>query len=1230
MDTGNGREENGGKDFKQKTFKSIRNNINKLLWRRKSVTITQYDSTYKVSYLGNVLCGWTKGESCIDKPIKTLWSNYKHNSKPNVQMKITITQSGLKALTKQHGLTEYWSNRITYCVQPSQYPKIFCWIYRHEGRKLKQELRCHAVLCSKEIVAKKICNELNLKLSQALQEFKKDKILKQNARLSLANCVYDNPSLPRRKLLLSTGSSNYKPPLERSKSAPKLMVIEEDQEEESTDDHIDYKKYSNYCIQQYGGTLKYSRPNNHHYNKFNSLKYNRSKSTISQLNRNNSLDSILESANTGSTNSCDKIYNSCLSINQLDSGSTGTILDTVEDETLPSCSSTPVDDVLEDPLTINEQLSINFNPNYDNAMTIQSQSELIMTNPNPNEEVKEYEIHLNPKFNLLKTAQSSNSSGSSHKLGKLLRNKSLDSILADNNANSYDSNKNIHRKSWCYGDEKTLSMIIDSAHQQTKKQSSCCNSVEKLNQPTHAFSSFEHINNLIDQSKKSADSKKLQDSVQDCKKQERYIIEECEVMGNRDTKIGQSKDATSTNLSRTNVQNEMEKSVDDLLNAGNIEPVIENRIEDIDDKKLTTSVDMNKISENDHIPIDFDEFSINTDEETNILNEYKYKKYSHHRLPSIESGFHDQIDSDSLLETTSESDSNYDSINHNNVQISADETDNYITCELLRNSALTKQLEAINENVKLNQQTFKPTIQQHIHKDDTQVTLDYKNNTNCNMEITNEINCSYDRNANLKTSLSNQTNTSSFETSKELTETVTSDDVKNMCKNSSSTQAKTNRMSRILDKINSFNENIESTHTKSTTSKNKPILSNRIMDRSNSYEENKTKQTNSNHSVNNINLKWKNTPLPFSRSSVNVSTLDYNSRDKSFDQKNDTDRVTIEPNKIDETSKNITNISNENTNHNSRIPSANQDSKANGEDENDIKISQSVKNKIKEFNSLRKNSNSNSDNTVVIRKISNHSDNAEINKINNNVLAINSRVTITKTIRKNGIANPKLDANPVAFNTLNTSIVNTLPKLKTTRNSFIPNNINADVNNLTHSLDYSINLSNSQTKHVNKINKHEDANINKLGLNQEVNKVVSNQDVNNLALNQIPVDTTNTGYDTNSLVKKRKQMFENAKSGGGQLKKVGSSDDDNTSIIRNRKSLFENFNVGLNSLNPSCNGQGGFFNSSNGCGSSQGFYNGAARFMAASNEDEDSDESGYVESQELETLQQVNNNYVQV
>lgn len=73
-----------------------------------------------------------------------------------------------------------------------------------------------------------ICSlSLQANLECALREFKREKILKQNARLSLANAVYDNPSLPRRKILLSVGSNNYRPPLERSKSAPKLMAIEE-------------------------------------------------------------------------------------------------------------------------------------------------------------------------------------------------------------------------------------------------------------------------------------------------------------------------------------------------------------------------------------------------------------------------------------------------------------------------------------------------------------------------------------------------------------------------------------------------------------------------------------------------------------------------------------------------------------------------------------------------------------------------------------------------------------------------------------------------------------------------------------------------------------------------------------------------------------------------------------------------------------------------------------------
>lgn len=195
------------------------------------MTITEYDPCYKVAYLGNVITGWAKGDGCVEKPLCTLWKNYNSSSKPDVQMKLTVTQSGLKAVTKQHGLTEYWSHRVTYCAAPAAFPKVFCWVYRHEGRKLKQELRCHAVLCRKESTAQRMADELSIRLVQALHEFKRDKLSRQNARLSLANAVYDNPSLPRRKILLSTGSHNYRPPLERSKSAPKLMSIEESLEE---------------------------------------------------------------------------------------------------------------------------------------------------------------------------------------------------------------------------------------------------------------------------------------------------------------------------------------------------------------------------------------------------------------------------------------------------------------------------------------------------------------------------------------------------------------------------------------------------------------------------------------------------------------------------------------------------------------------------------------------------------------------------------------------------------------------------------------------------------------------------------------------------------------------------------------------------------------------------------------------------------------------------------------
>lgn len=146
-------------------------------------------------------------------------------------MQLTVSGGGLKATTKDHGLTEYWANRLTFCAAPPHFPRLFCWVYRHEGRRLRHELRCHAVLCSSSHIARQIENKLKNSLALALAEFKRDKISRQNARLSLVNSVYENPTIPRRKILLSTGGQNYRPPLERSKSAPKLTIIEENLEE---------------------------------------------------------------------------------------------------------------------------------------------------------------------------------------------------------------------------------------------------------------------------------------------------------------------------------------------------------------------------------------------------------------------------------------------------------------------------------------------------------------------------------------------------------------------------------------------------------------------------------------------------------------------------------------------------------------------------------------------------------------------------------------------------------------------------------------------------------------------------------------------------------------------------------------------------------------------------------------------------------------------------------------
>lgn len=237
----------------EKTFGFSTNRF-KFWTKRRSLSISDQDPVYKVIYLGNVMTLWAKGDGAIDKPLATLWKNYCAAAKNDMYMKLTICNSGLKAITRGYGLTEYWANRITYAGTHPNHPKVFCWIYRHEGRKMKYELRCHAVLCIKENKAKEMATNLNQRLATALQEFRREKRYRENVRLSLASSCQDLPLIPLRKQLLNKGLANFRQPLERSKSAPKLTAIEEifEEPEEEEVEEEDNRIFDDDSTNMYG------------------------------------------------------------------------------------------------------------------------------------------------------------------------------------------------------------------------------------------------------------------------------------------------------------------------------------------------------------------------------------------------------------------------------------------------------------------------------------------------------------------------------------------------------------------------------------------------------------------------------------------------------------------------------------------------------------------------------------------------------------------------------------------------------------------------------------------------------------------------------------------------------------------------------------------------------------------------------------------------------------------
>ncbi|XP_028650874.1 protein FAM43A [Erpetoichthys calabaricus] len=212
--------------------------------KRKKVKITSEDPTYTVLYLGNATTLQSKGDGCTDVAVTKIWSK-SEMGRNGTKMKLTISSQGIRMVHVDEKARRpghlYLLHRITYCVADPRIPKIFAWVYRHEMKHKAVMLRCHAVLVSKPEKAKAMALLLYQTSATALAEFKRLK-RRDDARHQQQQLIGDQtiPLVPLRKLL--NGQCYYKPPVERSRSAPKLGSITEDslgEEEEERAMHFE-------------------------------------------------------------------------------------------------------------------------------------------------------------------------------------------------------------------------------------------------------------------------------------------------------------------------------------------------------------------------------------------------------------------------------------------------------------------------------------------------------------------------------------------------------------------------------------------------------------------------------------------------------------------------------------------------------------------------------------------------------------------------------------------------------------------------------------------------------------------------------------------------------------------------------------------------------------------------------------------------------------------------------
>uniref|UniRef100_A0A8C0ILL2 Family with sequence similarity 43 member A n=1 Tax=Chelonoidis abingdonii TaxID=106734 RepID=A0A8C0ILL2_CHEAB len=199
--------------------------------KRRKFRVTSEDPTYTVLYLGNAATLQAKGEGCTDLAVGKIWAK-SEAGRQGAKMKLTIGAQGIRMAHAEERAPRrpghlYLLHRVTYCVADPRLPRVFAWIYRHELKHKAVMLRCHAVLVSRPEKARAMALLLYQTSAAALAEFRRLK-KRDDARHQQQQLVGEQsiPLVPLRKLL--HGQSCYKPPVERSRSAPKLGSITED------------------------------------------------------------------------------------------------------------------------------------------------------------------------------------------------------------------------------------------------------------------------------------------------------------------------------------------------------------------------------------------------------------------------------------------------------------------------------------------------------------------------------------------------------------------------------------------------------------------------------------------------------------------------------------------------------------------------------------------------------------------------------------------------------------------------------------------------------------------------------------------------------------------------------------------------------------------------------------------------------------------------------------------